>query len=188
MAIVQCENHHYYDNQRDAVCPYCAKMNAEKGAAAGSDEQMTSYLGWLPSGQEGQFTEVYGDEVEEYDKTIGIFTGETHNQPTVGWLVCMNGVVKGKSYPIHAGRNFAGRSVDMDIVLSDDKSIVREKHFSIIYDPKSICFYLVKGAGQIYVNNEVVWEQCLLQDGDEICAGESRFVFVPFCKEGRVWN
>lgn len=188
MAIVQCENHHYYDNLRNQSCPYCAKVNGNNGRMVESDEQMTAYLGYFPSDEEGQLTEAYGDGVEEYDKTIGIFADESCNQPTVGWLVCMNGLVKGKSYSIHAGRNFAGRSEDMDIVLSDDMYISRENHFSLIYDPKSICFYLVKGVGEICVNNERVLEQCLLQDGDEISAGNSIYVFIPFCKEGRVWD
>lgn len=188
MAIVQCENHHYYDDRRDISCPYCAKINADKGVIFSGGEQMTSYFGALPSEEEGQLTEAYGYEVEEYDKTIGIFTEGGCHQPTVGWLVCMNGAVKGKSYAIYSGRNFAGRSVEMDIALSDDKTISRENHFSIVYDPKSICYFLISGAGQTYLNGEIVREESMLKEGDEICAGDSKYIFVPFCKEGRVWD
>ncbi|MBQ8828279.1 MAG: FHA domain-containing protein [Clostridia bacterium] len=99
----------------------------------------------------------------------------------------MNGIEKGKSYPVYSGRNFAGRSIDMDIVLSDDSVISRENHFSIVYDPKSITFYLVAGEGRTYLNGEHVQAGTEITDGDEISVGESRYIFTPFCKKGRVW-
>lgn len=186
MAIVQCPNNHYYDDRRNSSCPYCEKLSG--GAAAGLNEQMTSYLDPAQADDDACLTEGYGEAVAEYEKTIGIFVDESQNLLTVGWLVCTEGSEKGKSYVIHAGRNFVGRSQDMDIVLSDDRSIVREKHFSIVYDPKSIVFYLVSGEGHTYLNEEAVTAEQLLKEGDIIRVGGSKYVFVPFCKEGREWN
>lgn len=187
MAIVQCKNHHYYDDSKNQECPYCKKMeNLEDVNELG--EQLTSYKEDAFDFQEEQLTEGYGDFVEEYEKTIGIFMDETKNTLTAGWLVCMHGLEKGKSYMIHSGRNFIGRSVDMDIVLSEDYKISEQKHFSIVYDPKSISFYFVAGNGQVYINERAVNEECLLKDGDLLSVGDSKYMFVPFCKEGRVWE
>lgn len=187
MAIIQCQNNHYYDNKRDQVCPYCEKMYSASIADDGDvNEQLTSYID-LDEDDDAQLTEGYGDVVYEYEKTVGIFTDETRNELTVGWLVCTDGDEKGKSYVIHSGRNFAGSSIDMDIVLSDHESVESEKHFSLVFDPKTITYYLVCGEGHTYVNNENVSGDVVLSDGDLIEVGQSQYVFVPFCKEGREW-
>ncbi len=188
MAIVQCPNNHYYDDKRTATCPYCEKMNRAVAPDTGVNEQLTSYIDPVEVDDNAQMTEGYGEAVSEFEKTIGIFLDESQNVLTAAWLVCVEGLEKGKSYVIHSGRNFAGRSPDMDIVLSDDNSITREKHFSIVYDPKSITFYLVCGSGHTYVNGEVVSSEKTIADGDEIQAGQSKYIFVPFCKEGREWS
>lgn len=186
MAIVQCENNHYYDDKKHTECPYCAKMKTEYNTNE-LNEQLTSYFDDSVPAQEEQLTEAYGDFVDECDKTIGIFIDETQNELTVGWLVCMRGLEKGKSYILHSGRNFAGRSFDMDIVLSDDMEISREKHFSIVYDPKSISFYFISGNGQTYINGKPAIDESVLKDGDILALGQCEYMFVAFCKKGRVW-
>lgn len=188
MAIVQCPNNHYYDDKRNVTCPYCEKMQSPLASLSELNEQHTSYLDPTESDLNVQLTEGYGEFVNEYERTIGIFMDETQNLLTVGWLVCVFGNEKGKNYTIHSGRNFAGRSQEMDIVLSDDMSIVREKHFSIVYDPKGIAFYLVAGEGHTYINGETISAEVRIFDGDEIQVGQSKYLFVPFCKEGRVWD
>lgn len=189
MAIIQCPNNHYYDDKRNHTCPYCEKLNASRAPEVSLNEQMTSYvIPALDDDDDVQLTEGYGEAVSEYEKTIGIFVDETHNQLTTGWLVCVSGATKGKSYAIHSGRNFAGRSLDMDIVLSDDAAVMENKHFAVVYDPKSVAFYLVCGEGHTYVNGEPASEQVQLVDNDEIQVGKSKFVFVPFCKKGREWD
>lgn len=187
MAIVQCENGHYYDNNKHSECPYCVKMQTPIDSND-LGEQLTSYMDDDLGVMNEQMTEGYGDFVQEYEKTIGIFTDESQNLLTVGWLVCMRGPEKGKSYVVHSGRNFAGRSVDMDIILYDDMSISREKHFSIVYDPKSLSFYFISGNGQTYINGKPAIDESLLQDGDILEVGNCEYMFVPFCKEGRVWE
>lgn len=191
MAIIQCARNHYYDDSKDMVCPYCAGEDTAAKSGQGMEDQKTSYFPLEYTGEyeeEEQKTEAYGYGVGEYDKTIGIFTDGMENDKTAGWLVCMNGFMKGKSYVILEGRNFAGRSGEMDIGLSDDAAISRKNHFSIVYEPKSIQFYLVPGEGRTYLNGKAVIEACEIEEGDRITAGESNYVFVPFCREGRTWQ
>ena len=187
MAIIQCPNNHYYDDKRNQTCPYCEKMNTAPELAVSFNEQMTSYVAPMFDDDDVQLTEGYGEAVDSYERTIGIFVDESNNLLTTGWLVCVSGATKGKSYALHSGRNFAGRSVSMDVVLSDDPTIMEDKHFAVVYDPKSVAFYLVSGEGHTYVNGEAVSDQIQLFDNDEIQVGESKFLFVPFCKKGREW-
>lgn len=185
MAILQCPQGHYYDDTRTASCPYCVKLRVH--ADDDLREQLTSYVDVGDFTGEGT-TEAYFDFVDEEDRTIGIFTDEDQNQRTAGWLVCINGLVKGKSYPFFVGRNFAGRSPDMDLVLSDDRKISREKHFSVVFDPVAIDYYLIPGSGTTFLNGKIITQAARIIDGDEIGAGETKYLFVPFCKEGRVWD
>ena len=187
MAIVRCMRNHYYDNSKDVACPYCE----QEGSMSGMESMITSYYSLPYDGDydDGmQKTEAYGACVEECDKTIGMYKKDIDNEVTVGWIVCVNGLMKGKSYTIHEGRNFAGRSYEMDIILSDDNTICRNKHFSIVYEPKSIQFYLIPGEGRTYLNGKAVIEICGLEENDMITAGESNFIFVPFCKTGCIWQ
>ncbi len=190
MAIVQCDQHHFYDNQRYSSCPICAKGVGVTVPVDDMRDGATSYLDDFdyPRPSNDAMTQGYSDYVGEDDHTIGIFTDEeSQNQLTVGWLVCLKGPVKGKSYPFFSGRCFAGRGPDMDLVLSDDRHISRDKHFSLVYDPMSIGFFLVPGNGQTYLNGDPVSVATPLKEGDLISAGESEYCFIPYCKEGRVW-
>lgn len=190
MAIIRCENKHYYDDNNHDSCPMCAKAAIETEDTDFSDRlrrQDTIYKDVTADSESEQLTEAYGAMVNETDKTISIYTDETGSNHCVGWLVCVNGPVKGKSYTLHSGRNFAGRSLEMDIVLSDDLKISREKHFSIIYDPKSIAYYLIPESGSTLLNDTPITTEMNLKEGDTIHAGDSDYAFVPFCKEGRTW-
>ncbi|MCL1792350.1 MAG: FHA domain-containing protein [Oscillospiraceae bacterium] len=189
MAIVQCNRQHYYDDAKDGVCPFCAKENNLPDLYENGNlrEQQTVFMGTSSSNDENQLTEYYGELVDEGDKTVYFPSNEMENLFTAGWLVCVKGFAKGKSYTLHRGRNYAGRSMDMDVVLSDDLSISREKHFSVIYDPKSNLFYIVAGSGRTYINGNHLGNDQELFEGDLISAGESEYIFIPFCKVGRIW-
>ena len=187
MAIVQCPKFHYYDDKRNTECPYCLKESQAVTGEVSLNEQLTSYIA-LDEEDNAQLTEAYGESVADYEKTIGIFVDESQNRLTAAWLVCQEGFEKGKSYVIYSGRNFAGSAPHMDIVLAEAPEIFPEKHFSIVYDPRSVAFYVVCGEGHTYVNGEAVSSQIAVADGDIIQAGDSKYIFVPFCKEGREWN
>lgn len=190
MAVIQCERGHFYDNHKSSFCPYCAKMNTVPRQEMGFEEQLTSYYSMPEEEMDdgAEMTQAYGEEVGEYEKTIGIFSYPGSNALTAGWIVCISGPMKGKSYTVNVGRNFAGRSFEMDIPLTDDNEISREKHFSIVFDPKSVAFYLINGNGRTYINDENVSDTKEMHDGDIITAGQSKYVFVPFCKEDRLWE
>lgn len=187
MAIVQCEQGHYYDDCRDEICPYCIKLStANTFYDDPLEEQPTQYKCVLDF-EDGTLTEAYGDFTDEDEKTIGIYSIKQGNLLTVGWLICVSGIEKGNSHTFYSGRNFVGRSEDMDIILNDDVAVSREKHFSIIYDPKSNKFYAVEGSGRTYINGNPLIGQRELFENDLIEVGESAYCFVPYCKEERVW-
>ena len=188
MAIVQCINQHYYDDSRNSSCPYCAKLSTAPAGTGELGEQFTSYLG-NDVFDSGDATVAMDDYSGEDERTVSVYDEEeSHNRLTVGWLMCMNGRVRGRSYPFFSGRNFAGRGADMDLVLSDDDHISRNRHFSLVFDPMSLSYFLVPGSASVSLNGDTVLDVVALKEGDEILAGETRYLFIPFCKEGRVWE
>ena len=110
--------------------------------------------------------------------------------PVVGWLVCVKGLHFGESFPIASGKNSIGRNSTNRIAVPADRSISKEKHAFVIYDPVSGQFYLQPGdsSGLTYLNGE-----CMLQTGglkarDRIGLGTSEFLFVPLCGDNFSWE
>lgn len=179
MAVVQCANKHYYDNVKHSECPHC-----KKAMASGIDplaENKT--IAKIPGNMMGALGS-FGDNDEK--KTIGVLRMKNIN-PIAGWLVCIDGENKGRSFEVHVGKNFVGRSMRMDI-NTNDESISRDNHFTIIYEPNESVFYLQPGNGLTYHNGKLLSEAGQLKENDKVKAGKSEYVFVPYCKEGRGWN
>lgn len=183
MALIRCENLHFYDDRKFSECPFCA---AREESIETDPYQPTQMLDNAEEKEE--LTQFYDEDVRSADKTVFITDGKLNNELTVGWLVCRNGLLRGKSYCIHSGRNFAGRALHMDIVLSDDPLLARENHFSLVYDPKSNRYFAVPGTGVAYINDVTLRESMEIKNGDTISVGDSVYDFVAYCNEGRTWN
>lgn len=202
--IVKCENGHWYDSNVDKSCPHC-RRNSEKLSMRlddiEEDDKTVSFseAGLSLNEQLGDISENIldinsipdsGEDNADDDKTISFgFFGMLDVVPVTGWLVCTTGTEKGKDYRLHGGKNFIGRSTSMDVVLIDDKAIAREKHCSVIYEPKENRFYVAPEDGNLtYRNQKVVEEPCSLSVGDVITVGETDLVFIPYCEEDRKWE
>lgn len=186
MAVIKCDKcGQHYDNEKFRSCPNCGKADIimdetvslpkyEKNATSGCDDETVSL-------------EVNMGKAIADDITVGehsIFTG---TKPVTGWLVCVEGHSKGRDYRLHHGWNRIGRSHDMQVCITDDMSISR-KHGAIVYDDRSNKYFAVNETGALmYLNGKNVTDAQPLENGDEIQLGDSSFVFIAFCTEGRKW-
>lgn len=111
-------------------------------------------------------------------------------EPVVGWLVCLNGKDAGKSFVLKSGRNFVGRGFNMDIVLSGDMSVSRDRHAIILYEPKKRVFLAQPGESKelFYINDEVVLSVTSLNPYDKLLIGKTELYFIPFCGEVFAWE
>lgn len=189
--VTKCENGHWYDPNINRGCPHC-KRNREKlslAVDAVEEDDKTVSIAEVDISLGEQLEQFSSDGMDD-DKTISFgFFGITKVQPVTGWLVCLTGEEKGKDFRLHADKNFIGRSAVMDIALIDDKSISRDRHCSLTYDPKGNEFYLSpEGGNVVYHNGNTVESAKKLQAGDIIKLGETELQFVPYCKEGRRWE
>lgn len=201
--IKRCNNGHWYDTSVSKVCPHCKQASEKLGIRLESieedDRTISIAEAGLSLGEElgaiignASIAPIPGtpDVKSDDDKTISFgFFGMTAVQPVTGWLVCMTGSERGKDYRLHIGKNFVGRSPSMDVVLVDDKKISREKHCSVIYDPKGDSFYIsAEGGNLVYLNDELLASIEKLEEDDEITIGDTSLVFIPFCRGKRRWE
>ena len=112
---------------------------------------------------------------------------------TTGWLVSVSGPEKGRDYRLGAGQNSIGRGYEREVVIYEDREITREAHAYVIYDDRTVSFYLKPGIGTAVYMAEDGGEQFVrdtvpLRDGAKIRIGETELVFVAFCRPDRNWN
>lgn len=179
MSIVICENGHVYDNDKFSNCPQCGIKSKTYESAFNSNKIRQVVI--------KKNTNPNNDDTDV--KTVSIRSDIMGNNYVTGWIVCFEGPEIGRDYRLHYGFNRIGRSPDMDICISDDYKISRENHCSIVYDNRSNKFFICQGKGTItYLNDNLISSACELNIHDVIAMGESKFEFIPFCREGRIWE
>lgn len=111
-------------------------------------------------------------------------------EPVVGWLVGLTGEIAGKSFELKTGKNFIGRGNNMDVVIPGDKSVSRNKHAIILFEPKNKLFMVQPGESRelFYLNGNVVLNTEKVQAYDEITIGNSELLFIPLCGEQFSWD
>lgn len=197
MKLVRCENGHFFDAERFTVCPHC---NPSVANAAQPQQPQPRQPQNAPVPQKPQnststpsqrLTDVVNDakDSEDLEKTIGYF-GEVSFEPVVGWLVAIEGKHFGEDFKLKTGRNFIGRAPGMDVQLSSDSSVSRERHAIVLYEPKNNIFLVQPGDSKelFYLNDSVVLSPEKIKSGDVLTIGASKLLFVPCCTEAFNWD
>ncbi|GHV30331.1 hypothetical protein FACS1894167_11000 [Synergistales bacterium] len=191
MAMIRCDQGHFYDNEKHSICPWCGVPNMDlPSSSIGDNLEKTVKLSGNASDTGGtiKLEENAHPKLQE-GHTIAITKKKLGMDPVVGWLVCVEGAEKGKDYRVHTEKNTVGRADNMDIVMKDS-AISRENHAYIVFNPKNKTFRIQAGDGRglIYVNgDEVIVSQDIVSH-DVIEMGESKFRFVPFCGDKFAWE
>ena len=165
MAIIQCKNGHRYDSAKFKECPFC------KAESAAVNEESKDDFGHLGA-------------------SIGLMESTIDRRPVVGWIVCVDGPEKGRDYRIRAGKNKVGRSWKMDISIAKDRELMPSDHAVISFSSESCSFQLEPGVpeAESFKNGKPLTQAVFIEENDRIKFGESEFVFVPYCKQGRLWE
>lgn len=203
MRLKKCENGHFYDESKYAFCPHCRKNSGQEAdnltvaielSTGGKEDELVKQhmSAWTEeiTNESKLQKNVSALQIQEQDLTVGYYSQKMITNPVVGWLVCLNGDNKGKSYELHAGRNFVGRAAEMDIVLEGDKSVSRIKHAVFIYDAKGKKYYAQPGESRelFYVNGEVVLNNVILKPYDKVFIGQTELLFIALCGEIFTWD
>lgn len=204
MSLINCSLGHYYDDEKYSECPFCKKA-ADAAVDSFDLQSRVTVSGYKIGSLTGGVTELLGsDELEaslfdnmdianQYDavsdenSTIGYFQLSGIGGYTAGWLVCVAGADKGKSFTIEIGRNLCGSGLISDICIGDS-SVAEKSHCSFIYEPKQNRFYVTPENGTVFHNEKFISEVRELHSGDKVGIGETTLIFVPFCNENRRWD
>lgn len=198
-----CPNGHHYDGARHASCPFC-----EAGGGFAPTEPLGGGGAFTPTEPlgggvftpteplgGGAFTPtepLSGGGVNPFSvETMigGEQPGGGQAEPVVGWLVCIEGPVRGADYRIHAGYNYIGRDSG-DIRIKGDPQISRQNHAMIAFDSTELTYFVGPAAGRnlIKVNGKTVLNAVEIQSYDIISIGTTRLIFVALCSEKFRWN
>jgi len=106
----------------------------------------------------------------------------------VGWLVCLNGAMRGESYAIRIGRNVLGRDRRSDVVVSDDQASAH--HADLVFRPEEKRFILMdhNSTNGTYVNEMEIEPRRDLAVKDVIRIGAQKFLFVPLIEDDFYWD
>lgn len=202
MNLTRCENGHFYDAERFDVCPHCNQgaistvLNTPEGGSLYTQPLTPPEA---PSAPSGLTTIPMTGTVDTPEKTIdpgdngavtiGYF-GEVSTEPVVGWLVAIAGEHFGQDFKLKTGRNFVGRSANMDVSLSKDGSISREKHAVVLYEPRGNVFLVQPGDAKelFYLNDKVVLTATEINVNDVLSLGNTKLLFIPCCSEKFNWD
>ncbi len=103
-------------------------------------------------------------------------------EPVVGWLVCIDGPVRGVDFRIHSGYNYLGRE-EGDIHIHGDNQISRQKHAVISYYAKRRSFHIGPADGRniIELNDEPVFSPVEMKAHDVVTVGSTKLMLIPLC-------
>ena len=161
MPLGECSNRHMYNKDKHGdTCPICGIITKKSKEDSKTKEEIEAML-----------------KVPE-------------NGYVCGWLVCIEGINKGRSYPIHPGKNFVGSGDDMDIQILGDDNVDRSRHAILAFDSKTLKTTLLPGesVGLVYLEDNALYTPKALEAFANIEIGDSRFLFIPFCGESFNWS
>ncbi len=219
MNLVRCNSGHFYDSEAFGSCPHCsgAQMgnnNLTMPLQQSGNDEVTVALTTPPppqgapaavpvsappvQQQGGSLQDAVNAAVQaplapvldDDNKTVGFFSSAIGKEPVVGWLVCTKGEHFGEDFRLKSGRNFIGRSGDMDVSITKDNTVSRDRHAVVVYEPRGNLFLMQPGDSKelCYLNDNVVLSPQPLKSHDKILIGKSELMFVPCCVDVFVWD
>jgi hypothetical protein len=114
--------------------------------------------------------------------------GQQQKRYVVGWLVGLNGPMRGEAFPLRMGRNVIGRDRRSDIVINDDQA--SSHHADLVFRPEERRFILMdhNSTNGTYVNETEIEPRRDLIEKDIVRIGSHRFLFSPLCHDGFHWD
>lgn len=167
--------------------PVSAGFGGARGMDWGGETQPAEH----PFGAEDFNGGSAGMGMEDYGATMpASMNGIPGFAPVTGWLVCIDGPAKGADYRIHTDYNFIGRDPNMDICITGDSRISRDRHAVIVYDPQERMFFFgpQNAKSVVRLNNRPVIGQAELKSHDVLTIGSTKLLFVPLCDERFNWD
>jgi hypothetical protein len=204
VADKRCENGHFIDESWD-LCPYCpadpseAEIPIVRPARAVPPMQPPIVEASRPSSavppapRQNAAPPSVAAAPPTIERTVAVpkLGMPPEAQPkryVVGWLIGLNGVNRGESFPVRIGRNVLGRDRRSDIIVNDDQA--SSHHADLVFRPEERRFILMdhNSTNGTYVNEMEIEPRKDLADKDVIRIGSQKFLFMPLIHDGFYWD
>lgn len=158
----------FYREDLDRICPHCKAVPPTEDA----DSNVGKTIPVDDMGKKTQPADIFRDI-----------------NPVVGWLVCIEGPMRGMDFKIFGGYNYIGRDSG-EIVIQGDMQISREKHAVISYYAKRDTYYVgpAEGRNIIELNEEPVFNATEMKSYDVITVGSTKLMLIGLCGKRFNWS
>ena len=211
MTLTRCSHGHFYDEDKFDQCPHCGNAGQNPDVTVPLNRNSSPTVALTQNNQEDKPTSQLGAPaspsslaaaaksamtsatapppggdtvtVSYYNKAIG-------TEPVVGWLVCVEGSHLGEDFKLKSGRNSIGRGTGMDVSITGDNTVSREKHAIVVYEPVNHQFLATPGDARelCYLNGKLVLSPMELKVNDVLTVGATRLMFFPCCTDAFHWD
>jgi len=206
VADKRCDNGHFIDESWD-LCPYCPQEESESDIAVvrparGGPEPVRAaapsaarvpLANPAPAAAPAPPVRQTSPSLvaAPMERTVAVQKLDAEGQPkryVVGWLVGLNAGARGEAYPVRMGRNVLGRDRRSDVVINDDQA--SSHHADLVFRPEERRFILMdhNSTNGTYVNELEIEPRKDLATRDVVRIGGHRFLFVPLCADGTMWD
>ncbi len=199
LADKRCENGHFIDESWD-LCPYCPADSSEaeipivRPARAAPAEPAPSRpapaVQSPPARRDVPPGPVQSPPMERTVAAPKLSPQDMAQAKryVVGWLVGLNGVNRGESFPVRIGRNVLGRDRRSDIVINDEQA--SSHHADLVFRPEERRFILMdhNSTNGTYVNEMEIEPRKDLAGKDIIRIGSQKLLFMPLIHDGFYWD
>jgi hypothetical protein len=204
LADKRCDNGHFIDESWD-LCPYCPQDDAEpeipvvrpravdpspatRAMPTGAAAAPVADASGGRSGPRSTSGAMLAVQPPPMERTVAAAQINASKRYVVGWLVGLNGMSRGESYPVRMGRNVIGRDKRSDIVIQDEQA--SSHHADLVFRPEERRFILMdhNSTNGTYVNEHEIEPRRDLVPKDVIRIGSQKFLFTPLCHDGFHWE
>ena len=190
--MIECPNGHYYNAAVHASCPECAKIGAGSAEPAFPKTTAPGVAAASPVAPAGGAMShtipvnnrdcAAGGAATPFSVPTtpgGGLAADSQLEPVVGWLVCIDGPLRGVDFRIHDGYNYIGRE-EGDIHIHGDSQISRAKHAVISFYAKRQSFHVGPADGRniIELNGEPVFSPMEMKSFDVLTVGSTKLMLV----------
>ncbi len=150
---------------------------APKGGKAPKAPAGGQNMGWFSKKKGGQPQYEEEEEYEQPEHTVAIDLAAIALQtfqPCVGWVVVLNGELRGRDFRLVDGKNTVGTAADADVVLTDP--YLSSHHAVIRHENGEFTMVDLDSTNGTYVNERRVSREDLI-DNDKIRFGRTELKF-----------
>ncbi len=153
------------------------KAAAPKGGKKKQAQAKGDGVGWFSKKKQAAEPEYEDDGFEPQEATVAIDISQINAgtfQPVVGWVVVLNGELRGRDFRLVDGKNTMGTAADCDVVLTDP--YLSSHHTVIRHENGEFTLVDLDSTNGTYVNERRCSREDLI-DNDKIRLGRTELKF-----------